>query len=105
MVFSPLASAKSVLTDNQLELGVVLIDIGGSTTGLAVYEEGKLLHTKVFKVGANYITNDLALALEIPPELAEKIKIGLGLKRVTVSATRELAFLKPSDKTGTSARP
>ena len=77
-IFSPLASAKSVLTDNQEELGVVLIDIGGSTTGLAVYEESKLLHTKVIKMGANHITNDLALALEIPPELAEKVKIADG---------------------------
>jgi len=97
MVFSPLASAKSVLTDNQLELGVVLIDIGGSTTGLAVYEEGKLLHTKVFKVGANYITNDLALALEIPPELAEKIKIAHGYALAKEVTSRENIDLKKFD--------
>ena len=97
MVFSPLASAKSVLTDNQLELGVVLIDIGGSTTGIAVYEEGKLLHTKVFKVGASYITNDLALALEIPPELAEKIKITHGYALAKEVASRENIDLKKFD--------
>ncbi|MEX2054487.1 MAG: cell division protein FtsA [Candidatus Colwellbacteria bacterium] len=97
MVFSPLASAKSVLTDNQLELGVVLIDIGGSTTGLAVYEEGKLLHTKVFKMGANYITNDLALALEIPPDLAEKIKITHGYALAKEVPSRENIDLKKFD--------
>ncbi|MCR4261092.1 MAG: cell division protein FtsA [Candidatus Colwellbacteria bacterium] len=97
MVFSPLSSAKSVLTDNQLELGVVLIDIGGSTTGIAVYEEGKLLHTKVFKVGANYITNDLALALEIPPELAEKIKIAHGYALAKEVTSRENIDLKKFD--------
>ena len=97
MVFSPLASAKSVLTDNQLELGVVLIDIGGSTTGIAVYEEGKLLHTKVFKVGANYITNDLALALEIPPELAEKVKIAHGYALAKEVTSRENIDLKKFD--------
>ena len=97
MVFSPLSSAKSVLTDNQLELGVVLIDIGGSTTGIAVYEEGKLLHTKVFKVGANYITNDLALALEIPPELAERIKIAHGYALAKEVTSRENIDLKKFD--------
>lgn len=97
MVFSPLASARSVLTDNQLELGVVLVDIGGATTGLAVYEEGKLLHTRVFKVGANYITNDLALALEIPPELAEKVKIAHGYALAREVTSRENIDLKKFD--------
>lgn len=78
MVFTPLASAKSVLTDKQKELGVVLIDIGAGSTGLAVYEENKLLHTKVFRIGANNITNDLALALQIPVEVADKIKLSYG---------------------------
>lgn len=97
MVFSPLASAQSVLTDNQKELGVVLIDIGGSTTGVAIYEESKLLHTKVFKVGANYITNDLALALEIPPELAEKVKIAHGYALAKEVPSREHVDLKKFD--------
>jgi len=97
MVFSPLSSARSTLTDNQLELGVVLIDIGGSTTGIAVYEEGKLLHTKVFKVGANYITTDLALALEISPELAEKIKIAHGYALAKEVTSRENIDLKKFD--------
>ncbi|PIR98185.1 MAG: cell division protein FtsA [Candidatus Colwellbacteria bacterium CG10_big_fil_rev_8_21_14_0_10_42_22] len=78
MVFSPLASAKSVLTEKQKELGVVLIDIGAGSTGLAIYEENKLLHTKIFKMGANDITNDLALGLQVPVEVADKIKLSYG---------------------------
>ena len=78
MVFAPLASAKSVLTDKQKELGVILIDIGAGSTGLAVYEENKLLHTKIFKIGANNITNDLALALQIPVDVADKVKLSYG---------------------------
>lgn len=78
LIFSPIASALSVLTKNQKELGSVLVDIGYGTTGIAVYEEGKLLHTKVLPVGAGHITNDLAIALKIPVDIAEKIKISYG---------------------------
>lgn len=77
-IFGPLASAAAVLTDNQKELGVISIDIGHGTTGIAVYEENKLLHTKVFPVGAGHITNDLAVALKVPVEVAEKVKLSYG---------------------------
>jgi len=78
IIFSPLSSSKSVLTDNQKELGVVLIDMGAGSTGISVYEENKLLHTKVFRIGAGNITNDLALALRVPVDIAEKIKLHYG---------------------------
>jgi len=78
LVFGPLASASSLLTSNQKELGVVSVDIGYGTTGVAVYEENKLLHTRVFPVGAGHITNDLAIALKIPVETAEKVKLTHG---------------------------
>jgi len=78
LVFGPLASASSLLTGNQKELGVVSVDIGYGTTGVAVYEENKLLHTRVFPVGAGHITNDLAIALKIPVETAEKVKLNYG---------------------------
>lgn len=78
LVFGPLASAATLLTDNQKELGVISIDIGYGTTGIAVYEENKLLHTRVFPVGAGHITNDLAIALKIPVEVAEKVKLSFG---------------------------
>jgi cell division protein FtsA len=78
IIFTPLASAMAVLTRNQKELGVVLIDIGYGTTGMAVYEENKLLYTRTFPIGAGHITNDLAVALKIPVEAAEKLKLSYG---------------------------
>jgi cell division protein FtsA len=77
-IFGPLASVAAVVTNNQKELGVLLIDIGYGTTGIAVYEENKLLHTKLFPFGAGNITNDLAIALKVPVEIAEKIKLSYG---------------------------
>lgn len=78
LVFSPIASARAVLTKTQKELGVVMIDIGFGTTGITVYEEDKLIHAAVYPVGAGHITNDIAVALKIPVAAAEKIKITYG---------------------------
>ncbi len=78
LIYSPLASSRSVLTKAQKELGVVLIDIGFGTTSMAVYEEDKLLSTVVFPVGASNITNDLAIGLKCPIKTAEAIKISFG---------------------------
>jgi cell division protein FtsA len=78
LVLAPLASAKSVLTKKQKELGVVLIDIGGGTTSLAVYEEGDLVHTTILPVGAGHVTNDIAIGLRTSIEVAEKIKLEYG---------------------------
>jgi cell division protein FtsA len=94
LVFAPLASAQSVLTDKQKELGVVLVDIGAGSTGLAVYEEDKLLHTKIFKIGANNITNDLALALQIPVEVADKVKLAYGYAVPKDAPSRDQIDLK-----------
>lgn len=71
---SAFAAAKSVLTDQQKELGVALIDIGAETTGLVVFEEERLIHAAVFPIGSNHITNDIAIALKCDIDLAEKIK-------------------------------
>lgn len=71
---SPVAAAYAVLAPEQMELGTAVIDIGASTTGLAVYEEGKLVHTAIFPIGSNNITNDIAICLQIPVEVAERIK-------------------------------
>ncbi|OGY56840.1 MAG: cell division protein FtsA [Candidatus Colwellbacteria bacterium RBG_13_48_8] len=94
LVFAPLASAASVLSDNQKELGVVLIDMGAGTTGIAVYEENKLLHTKVFKIGANNITNDLALALRVPVEVADRVKLSYGYAVAKEVPSRDSIDLK-----------
>lgn len=78
LVISPLAAAEAVLSPKQKELGVALINIGSSTTSLAVYEERNLLHAAVLPIGSEYITNDIALGLRCPINLAERIKLEYG---------------------------
>ncbi len=77
-VVEPLASAEAVLHEKQKELGTALINIGGSTTSLAVFEDGDLLHLAVFPVGGAHITNDIAIGLRTSIEVAEAIKIQYG---------------------------
>ncbi|MDZ7611614.1 MAG: cell division protein FtsA [Candidatus Moranbacteria bacterium] len=77
-VASPLASAKSVLNKRQKELGVALIDIGGGTTSLAVYEERELIYLSVLPVGAGHITNDVAIGMRTSIDVAEDVKIRYG---------------------------
>lgn len=74
-VLVPLAAARAVLTKKQKELGVALVDIGGGTTGVAVYEEGDVLYSNILPVGAGHITNDLAIGLKTSIDVAEKIKL------------------------------
>ena len=75
VVPSVLAAAQAVLTENQRENGVVVIDFGASTTGIAVYEEGDLQHLVVIPVGGQNVTNDLAIGLRTDPEVAEVVKL------------------------------
>lgn len=75
---SSLASAKAVLTPSQKELGVCLLDIGGGTTDLAVYEEGDLVHMAVLPIGSERITYDLAVGLKTDVEIAEQVKREFG---------------------------
>lgn len=77
MVFSGLASSYAVLSDTEKELGVVLVDIGGGTTDIAVFVEGALSYSAVLPIGAKNVTNDLAIGLRISLESAEKIKLFL----------------------------
>jgi len=75
---SSLMSGAAVLRPQQKELGAAIIDIGAGTTGLAVYEEGDLIHTAIFPVGSENITNDVAIGLRIEPDVAEKVKVEFG---------------------------
>ena len=75
LVANPLAAAQIVADKERREQGVVVIDIGASTTGLAVFEEGELLQVAVLPVGAAHITNDLAIGLRTEIETAEKLKL------------------------------
>lgn len=74
IVLEQLASCHSVLTDDEKELGVCLIDIGGGTTDIAVYIEGAIKHTAVIPIAGDQVTNDIAVALRTPTTNAEEIK-------------------------------
>ena len=78
IILQPIASSKSVLEQDEKELGVALIDIGGGTTDIAVWKDGSLIHSQIIPVGGNHFTNDLAVALKIPHNEAERIKINHG---------------------------
>ena len=70
-----LASSYSVLTDDEKELGVCLVDIGGGTTDIAVFTEGAIRHTAVIPIAGDQVTNDIAVALRTPTQNAEEIKV------------------------------
>jgi cell division protein FtsA len=74
IVLEPLASALSTLKDDEKELGVVLIDIGGGTTDVLVYLNGSIWHTGVIAMGGNHVTNDISIGLRTPIHSAEEIK-------------------------------
>ncbi|TSA44684.1 cell division protein FtsA [bacterium] len=78
LVLAPLASAQSVLTKRQKELGVVLVELGGGTTGMVVFEESELLHTTILPVGSAHLTNDVAIGLRTAVDVAETIKLEYG---------------------------
>lgn len=78
LVFSPLATAEAMLTPRQRELGVCVVDIGASTTSMAVFEEGDLLHTSVLPIGGDHITNDIAIGLRTSLEVANEVKMSIG---------------------------
>jgi cell division protein FtsA len=74
IVLEQLASCSAVLTDDEKELGVCLIDIGGGTTDLAIFSEGAIKHTAVIPIAGDQVTNDIAVALRTPTKNAEDIK-------------------------------
>lgn len=78
LVLSILAAAEAILTKRQKELGVVLVNIGGSTTTLVVFEEGDILHTAVLPIGSDHITADIAIGLRTSIDVAEKVKLEYG---------------------------
>ncbi len=75
---SPTASARACLNNKQKELGVALLDIGAGTSGLAVFEEGDLIHLVILPMGSANITNDIAIGLKCDIDIAERIKIEYG---------------------------
>jgi cell division protein FtsA len=78
LVLSPLAAAEAVLTEQEKNLGVVLVDIGHGTTDIAIYVEGSVWRSKVLPVGGWHLTNDLVIVFNIPYEAAEALKLQYG---------------------------
>lgn len=75
IILEQLASSQAVLTDDEKDLGVCLVDIGGGTTDIAVFTEGAIRHTAVIPIAGDQVTNDIAVALRTPTQHAEDIKI------------------------------
>ena len=78
VVMQQLASAESILSDDEKDLGVFLVDIGGGTTDLAVYSQGAIWHSEVFPLGGNLITKDIAIGTKTPISEAEQVKKEVG---------------------------
>jgi cell division protein FtsA len=86
-----LAAARAVLTEQQLENGVAVIDLGGATTSVAVFEEGDLQYVAIIPLGGANISNDLAIGLKTDPEIAEKVKLGHA-SAIARSASEEISI-------------
>ena len=84
IVLAPLAAAEAILTDEERELGVVLIDVGGGTTDIAIYHDGAVKHTAVVGIGGNHVTNDIAAGLRTPFNDAERIKQRYGVAKASM---------------------
>lgn len=98
-VASPVAAAQAVLSKRQKELGVLLLDIGGTTSGIAAFEEGSMIHAAVLPVGAAHITNDIAIGLQVDVDVAEMIKVRYGVCRPDTINRKEMITMALEDST------
>ena len=90
VVLESLASAEAVVAEEEKELGVALVDIGGGTTDIAIFCEGAIVHTSVLPLGGNHLTNDVAVGLRTPLEAAEKIKQRYGCALTSLIDAEEM---------------
>jgi cell division protein FtsA len=101
IVLQPLASSQATLSSDEKEMGVVLADIGGGTTDLAIFVEGSILHSRVLPVGGNHLTNDIAVGLRASATAAEEVKISYGhasAAAIDPAETVELATFGSRDR-------
>lgn len=89
VILEQLASSHAVLTDDEKELGVCLVDIGGGTTDIAVFTEGAIRHTAVIPIAGDQVTNDIAVALRTPTQNAEEIKMRYACALSQLAGTEE----------------
>jgi cell division protein FtsA len=85
LILQPLASSHAVLTEDERDLGVALVDIGGGTTDIAIFSGGAIRHTAVIPIAGDQITNDIAMALRTPTKDAEDIKRRYGVAKQTLA--------------------
>ena len=90
LILQPLASSLAVLTQDEKDLGVALVDIGGGTTDVAVFTDGAIRHTAVIPIAGSQITNDIAMALRTPTQDAEDIKLRFGVAMQRLAGTDEM---------------
>jgi cell division protein FtsA len=90
LILQPLASSLAVLTDDEKELGVCLVDIGGGTTDIAVFKNGAIRHTAVIPIAGDQMTNDIAVAFRTPTQSAEEIKVKYGCALRQLADPREV---------------
>ena len=101
VVFQPVATADAVLTQDEKNLGVALIDIGGGTTDMALFQEGNIFHSSVLEVGGSNFTNDVAIGLRLPSRDAEHVKRAHGCSMLSLINGEEEIDIGSSDvKTG-----
>ena len=89
LILQPLASSNAVLTDDEKELGVALVDIGGGTTDIAIFTGGAIRHTSVIPIAGDQITNDVAMALRTPTAEADEIKLRHGIAKQVLAEPSE----------------
>ncbi len=89
LVLSVAATAETVVTKRQKELGVMVVNLGGATTSIAVFEEGQLIHTSIIPIGSQLITNDIAVGLRTSVDIAERVKIEYGDCRVDLTSKKD----------------
>jgi cell division protein FtsA len=94
-VLNPLASAEMVLTEIEREMGVVVVDVGGGTTGMAIYIDGDVWHTNVIAVGGDHVTSDIAHGLRLPVSQAEEVKLQHGHALRSEIAAEEYFSVRP----------
>ncbi len=95
LVLTSLAAGQAVLSETEKEMGVVLVDIGAGTTDIAIFIEGTVWHTHTLPMGGEYITNDIAIGLRLPPEVAERVKLRHGHAQAANVAEDERFTISP----------
>ncbi|SEK61838.1 cell division protein FtsA [Halomonas daqiaonensis] len=90
IILEQLASSHAVLTEDERELGVCMVDIGGGTTDIAVFTEGAIRHTSVIPIAGDQVTNDIAMALRTPTQHAEEIKVKYACALTQLASSDEM---------------